>query len=376
MTIQRIDANQWFSLVESQVNKKTPERLELILGLRARFGHLLRESIVSVMLEFDGQQYDYVIRVAALGEALSSQAITHHLPDYLLNKDDPFEWQSLLPIAEYWINSLDNVDVACESELFTQQSLALIGRVSNHLTDLSELEKAEKAQAFFLSIAQEMANEYAPAIREKVETAVRKKYQSRPGNNMIGDECETEWQELGAMLLDGTHLLLETGIHQLRMTISSEIAKLRRQDRLALWLDHCEYIADFVSDHTPDDTFDLMQDSYALEEIVESITSDLQTAMVWDWENQLSERDNYFEQDSKNISRIASECELKAHAETLKSIIDGAHDSVELNELLDRIDAASQALIAAGLVTDHNEYDQLIGKAATKWAELDLKYNG
>lgn len=61
------------------------------------------------------------------------------------------------------------------------------------------------------------------------------------------------------------------------------------------------------------------------------------------------------------------------HIDTLQSIVDGQHDGEDLDALLDKIDAAASALEAAGLA---EQYDDLIGKAATKWAELDQKANG
>lgn len=61
------------------------------------------------------------------------------------------------------------------------------------------------------------------------------------------------------------------------------------------------------------------------------------------------------------------------HIDTLQSIVDGNSDGEDLDALLDKIDAAASALEAAGLA---EQYDDLIGKAATKWAELDQKANG
>ncbi|SEN75430.1 hypothetical protein, partial [Nitrosomonas marina] len=57
----------------------------------------------------------------------------------------------------------------------------------------------------------------------------------------------------------------------------------------------------------------------------------------------------------------------------LQSVIDGGKDAINLMDLLDEIDASSKALINAGL---GSEYDDLIGKAAEKWAELDQQANG
>jgi hypothetical protein len=63
----------------------------------------------------------------------------------------------------------------------------------------------------------------------------------------------------------------------------------------------------------------------------------------------------------------------QAHIDTLQAVVDGAHDSMDLNELLDVIDAAATALIDDGLGEAN---DSIIGAAAERWAMLDEKKNG
>jgi hypothetical protein len=65
--------------------------------------------------------------------------------------------------------------------------------------------------------------------------------------------------------------------------------------------------------------------------------------------------------------------EIIAAKAFLQSVIDGAKDASDLMNLLDEIDASAKALIDAG---KGDEYDELIGKAAEKWAELDQQANG
>lgn len=60
-------------------------------------------------------------------------------------------------------------------------------------------------------------------------------------------------------------------------------------------------------------------------------------------------------------------------ATVLQDIVDGKYDDTDLNKLLDMIDEAANAIINAGL---GEQYDQLVGQAAEKWASLDLKANG
>lgn len=62
------------------------------------------------------------------------------------------------------------------------------------------------------------------------------------------------------------------------------------------------------------------------------------------------------------------------HIDTLQAVVDGQHDAdTDVMGLFDKVIAAGEALVAAGL---GEQYDELIGKAADKVAELDAKANG
>lgn len=290
-----------YYFLEEQIHNPVPDSFELLPTLRVRFGNLLREEIVSVRLEYACEPYE--IAVTSVDDQVTHKLIDAFIPENLRVVDlfEHSKLNRLLPVITAWIEALDRLDAAREFELFTPHALALIERISSDPVYMAEqndnLGKAENAQAFYLALAQEMAKESAPAGYQKVEAAVRKIYKSRPGNGMVGDECETEWQELGAMLLDSEHMLLEVGIHQLQLTVAGEIEALSRSERLAIWLGHCGYIGDYVSDNSPDESFDLSDDSFTLEEIVESIARDLQREMVWDWEKKLSEMEDEWHND-------------------------------------------------------------------------------
>jgi hypothetical protein len=57
----------------------------------------------------------------------------------------------------------------------------------------------------------------------------------------------------------------------------------------------------------------------------------------------------------------------------LENVVSGVFDNMDLSALLDKIDKFAQVLMDAGMA---EQYDDLIGKAAEKWAELDQKANG
>ncbi|OQW74623.1 MAG: hypothetical protein BVN35_09670 [Proteobacteria bacterium ST_bin11] len=278
--------DDWFYFVESQVNKSLPERLELLPGLRARFGNQLRDEIVSVMLEFDERQY--VVAIAAIGDSVINRPIDHYIPPQLLNRPDPFEWQSLLPVAHEWVIALDGVDAAHEFGLFTRHALALMERVTTDLKG-SAYEAEEKSMQFYLSLSQVMGREFAPAIRIKIEATVRAQYKANPANDMAGEYPENEWQELGAMLFDGSHILLQMGIDQLRGAVYSEIRALSTAEKLALWFDLCENPEESLGGHTLEGHFNVLHDTDTFDPFLESICDDLQSTMQSDWEKRLRE---------------------------------------------------------------------------------------
>jgi len=65
--------------------------------------------------------------------------------------------------------------------------------------------------------------------------------------------------------------------------------------------------------------------------------------------------------------------EIDAAKAFLQSVVDGNNTASDLMKMLDEIEGSAQALIDAGM---GNQYDELIGKAAEKWAELDQQANG
>jgi hypothetical protein len=290
MTEHNLNLEQCYRLIETQITTSSPERIEILPILRARFGNLLREEIVSVVLDYQRSSYWAVI--SWLGEGSNRMLLDPYLSNHIREVEQPFFPSTSLwmDVIGDWLVALDDYRAVRDFQLFTDQSLGLIERIGSCADSEEGESKTEQVEkAFYLASAKDMAKKFAPDVYQKVEAAIRKKYKSSPGNGMVGDECETEWQELGAMLLEGTHLLLDVGIQQLQFVVAGEIEALSRPERLALWFSYCEYLDDYVSDHKPDDTFDLPEDSYAFEEIVESIARDLQNEMVLDWEKKLSE---------------------------------------------------------------------------------------
>lgn len=182
------------------------------------------------------------------------------------------------------------------SNYLPPHALALIERISSNSTYLLEqersLELAKNATEFQLSLAQGVATEFAPAILKKVDSKVRAEYKSNPANNMAGEQCQNEWQEFGAMLFDGSHLLLEMGIQQLQYVVLRSIGALSYPEQLALWFHHCENPNECLGGRELGDTFDVLTDTDTFDPLIESISESLQNSMRRDWENKLREMES------------------------------------------------------------------------------------
>lgn len=283
-----------YYFLEQQIHNPVPESFELLPALRVRFGNLLREDIVSVRLEYASGSY--LIAVTSVGNELVRRQIDAFVPERLLKIDlfDPPKLNRLLPIIASWIEALDGIAAAREFELFTPHALAFIERVSSNLKD-SAYESAQKSMQFNACLAKDMGMEFAPAILKKVEAVVRAEYQSNPANDMAGEYPQNEWQELGAMLYDSSHVLLNVGIEQLQGAIYSEIRALSDAEKLALWFGHCEELGEWLEGRTLEDDFNVLQDTDTFDRLRESLFDDLKYAMQRDWEKKLHEIENALE---------------------------------------------------------------------------------
>lgn len=290
MSEHDLNLEQCYRLVEAQMTTPSPERIEVLPILRARFGNLLREEIVSAVLEY--QRTSYWVVISWLGEAPNRILLDPFLSSHVRQLESPelpsiYLWMDAIGD---WLVALDDYRVAPEFHLFTDKALGLVERIGSCANSQQDAQSPadEEKKAFYLNLSSDMAKEFAPGICRKVEAAIKAQYKSSPANGMVGDECSNEWQEMGAMLFDDTHLLLETGIHQLQLSIAQAIKTLTRAERLALWCRYCEYIDDLELDSS----FDLLDDRDTFDEIVETLASNLQNDMVWDWEKKLSEMEN------------------------------------------------------------------------------------
>ena len=221
------------------------------------------------------------------------------------------------------------------------------------LTDSLEKKRAEKN--FYCSLAMSMAGALAPAVYAKIVSQVTAEYKFRPDSGMGAEECTNEWQELGCMLSDGTHLLLEMGLDQLRCVVHRSIKALSRQDCLALWCHYGEETQDFVNDAESGESFDLTDDSDNFDRIIENIVSSLTTTMVHDWEYKLANMENNSEDDE-----IA---EFEAELNALKLETDIEMYRAKLSDIAGRVEIAGLSEEMDGIL---NEMTGLMVEAERK----------
>ncbi len=297
MSEHNFHQDEWLYLIKNQINSSFPERIEILPVLRARFGNLLHEEIASVTLEY--RHSSYWILILRMDEPTDPIKIDSYVSITILEHSEQSPIDRLMDVICEWVTVLDDYRAARDFEvLFTHHAFELIERVGNMVSSEQddELQKEQSEKTFYSDLTLEMAEELAPAINKKIQAIVRSHYKTSPAFDMVSEDCSNEWQEMGAMLFDGSHLLLDTGISQLERSVSNAIRKLSRAERLALW---CKYgdsiddvIEEFVCNQEPGDSFDLTNDRDNLDLIVTMITQDLQDEMTADWEKQLSEIEN------------------------------------------------------------------------------------
>lgn len=102
------------------------------------------------------------------------------------------------------------------------------------LNQLFGLIACQAKKTLYSELTLEMSEELAPTINKKIQTAVRSQYITLPAFDRVSKDCANEWQEMGAMLFNGSHQLLYAGINQLEYSVGNAIKKLSRAERMAL----------------------------------------------------------------------------------------------------------------------------------------------
>ncbi len=291
--------NIWLDFLDKQEYSKYQHCLELLPILRMRYGNLLRETLISISIEY---KHGYQVTIEEIAEPRRNISIDRYINNnqstsLLIKEINQLEFddiKSLKKAACALIKILDYYSVACELDIFTSHTLAFIERAGIEQTDsfverLEEyeqtLEKKNSEIDFYSVLAKTLAKESAFEIHKKVESIVGAQYKSNPDFNLESEKCNTEWDELGAMLFNNSNELLDVGIEQLKIVISQSIKQLSRSERLALWCEYGTSHKDFVEDTEPDEDFDLLDDRDSFNEIIESLFQSITSSMVNEWED-------------------------------------------------------------------------------------------
>ena len=96
--------DEWFYFIENQAIASIGERLELFSGLRARYGNLLREEIISVVLEY--KELSYWIHIIATDAPENTLLIDSYVPRNILEQAGMPDIRNLLEVAHHWVSLL------------------------------------------------------------------------------------------------------------------------------------------------------------------------------------------------------------------------------------------------------------------------------
>ena len=293
--------NIWLDFLDRQEYSKSQLCLELLPILRMRYGNLLRETLISISIEY---KHGYQITIEEIAEPRRNISIDRYINNnqstsLLIEEIKQLEFDDIKRLKKAacaLIKILDYYSVASELDIFTAHTLAFIERADIEQADsfferLEEheliMERKNAERDFYSVLAMTLAKELASEIHQKVESIVSAQYKSNPAFDLEDEKCITEWDELGATLFNNSNVLLEVGVEQLRSVISQSIKILERSERLALWCEYGTSHKDFVENTEPDEDFDLLDDIDSFNEIIESLFQNITSSMVNDWQDKV-----------------------------------------------------------------------------------------
>lgn len=298
MSRSHIDDNFWQGLIGSQAQSLGVEhQLELLPALRARYGNLLREGIVSVAI--GGVGFDpYCVTVMEMDSSTRRISLNHGLlPDHRMNDlAEPANRPSSLLVARHLMESLpENHALLGALALFTPYAQNVLERLATVEGDMEDsydkVEAAKSVSCSFKNAASTLATYIAIEAQDALENAVVKKYKSTEASGVGHEDAQNEWQELGSILCEVDHFLREIGLGELRMQIDLALKRMSSAEQTALWFERGSaecFIDDNPTSSRSRTPYNLRDDTDSCDQINEFFFRRLAGAAVNDWERRLN----------------------------------------------------------------------------------------
>lgn len=214
---------QWLACVSRLGQPHWP--LDLLPLLRMRYSRLLKDSILSVVIQPDGARYgEFDLQIA---DSISG------MRGYTLITETPAQ----IPVITEFLDRCTDLDFVRELGLFDEGALSILSRLAHSMEDDTELENLRGAASHYLRCARILASHIVKSTDLEAATVALMK--SAPATGIADDEAgaHTLWDEL----VDGAvsdSILWETWNNEVSSAVDEVFEhKQPFAVQLAFWLD-------------------------------------------------------------------------------------------------------------------------------------------
>jgi len=253
-----ISLNEWVEHFDHFIIPMQPSEFEITPILRARYGNLLRDGIVSVRL-FAEHRTVILIIIEAENTAqvivdfastrIDRQADSIGLDDLFFRdtlnapgRDAPQEgrraWFNSMLSSLLWL--FDSTETARHLPVFTPHYLALLERIQlNHNADQGLLyteNRLENTVTFYKDCVETLATPIQKKAKDSLISTLAHKMKNQEATGILNGDLKTYWDELGVIASQGgDNILYEMLCDQIDGDVYNAIKSLSEAEQFALW---------------------------------------------------------------------------------------------------------------------------------------------
>jgi hypothetical protein len=253
-----IPVNEWTDHFDCFIRPLELGEFEITPILRARYGNLLRDNIVSVRLFAEGRTLLFIIyEVGNIEKVIVDFAFTGvDRKGGLIRLDELFfqdapdapARDAALEERQAWFNRMlssllwlfDSAETARYIPVFTIHYLAMLERIQLNDNAAQELiyteNRLENTAAFYKDCLETLAAPLHKAARENLISKLAKRMKKQEATGILSESLNSYWDEIGVMANQGSdNLLYDTLCHELDSETYDAIQDLSEAEQFALW---------------------------------------------------------------------------------------------------------------------------------------------
>lgn len=253
-----ISLNEWVDHFDHFITPIQPGEFEITPILRARYGNLLRDGIVSVRLFAEHRNLILIITEAENTEQVIVDFANIWIDrkvdfiglDNLFFRDTPQAPERDAPQEDRraWFNSMlssllwlfDSTETARHLPVFTPHYLALLERIQlNHNADQDLLyteNRLENTLTFYKDCVETLATPIQKKAKDSLISMLANKMKKQETTGVLNGDLKTYWDELGVIANQGSdNMLYELLCEELDREAYYAIKSLSEAEQFALW---------------------------------------------------------------------------------------------------------------------------------------------